>query len=164
MNSETVSISALGLNVGVAKWYRLLRGLSIPLLFGVFLLLDMTVGILRVEFASVVIVLAVFFGYLFVTELPDYLGRLGSQDKLLYECNDQQLRLYLDREYAFNLENIDTIRAEEGFGPFSPNRIIVERGGQTEVLETPLKYTPLFRAINLLGKQIKSASGPRMPE
>lgn len=111
-----------------------------------------------------VIVLVVFLGYLFVTELPDYLGRLGSQEKLLYECKDQQLRLYLDREYAFNLEDIDAIRAEEGFGPFSQNRIILERGGQTEVLETPFKYSPLFRTINLLGKRIKSASGPRMPE
>ncbi|KAA8979314.1 hypothetical protein [Halospina sp. K52047b] len=164
MNSETVSISALGLNVGFAKWYRLLRGLFIPLLFGVFLLLEITVGILRIEFTSVVIVLAVFVGYLFVTELPDYLGRLGSQEKLLYQCDDQQLRLYLDREYAFNLEKIDAIRAEEGFGPFSQNRIIVEYGGQMEVLETPLKYSPLFRAINLLGKRIKSASGPPMPE
>ena len=164
MNSETVSISALGLNVGFAKWYRLLRGLSIPLLFGVFLLLDMTVGILRIEFTSVVIVLVVFVGYLFFTELPDYLGRLGSQEKLQYECNDQQLRLYLDREYTFNLEDIYAIRAEEGIGPFSQNRIIVEHGGQREVLDTPFKYTPLFRAINLLGKRIKSASGPSMPE
>ena len=71
---------------------------------------------------------------------------------------------YLDREYAFNLEDIDAIRAEEGYGPFSQNRIIVERGGRPEVLETPLKYSPLFRAINLLGKRVKNVSGPRMPE
>ncbi|PAU77883.1 hypothetical protein CK501_14430 [Halovibrio salipaludis] len=158
MSSETVSISPLGLKIALAKWYRLVRGLSIVILFGVFVLLEMTVGILRLEPMSVMIIATVFAGYFLVSDLPNYLGRLGKKDRLLFERQGDQIRLCLDQEYVYDLNEVESIHAEPGMWPFSLNRIIVVHGGQRDVLETPLDYTPLFRAINLLGSETTGSS------